>query len=54
MTDDSDDSNYCEEHEVDIDALPKDYDHCPYCREEERIRAQEIHYATRDPTIEPW
>ena len=50
----SEKDNYCEKHEVDIDSLPKDYDFCPYCREEKRIEGRRVHEMTRDPMIEPY
>lgn len=45
--DESDDENRCERHDVDIDALPADYDHCPYCRMESDREAQLVERATR-------
>lgn len=55
MSDDNDEKeNYCEQHDVDIDALPADYDFCPYCREESKREAELQHQVTRDPTLEPW
>lgn len=46
--------NYCELHDLNIDALPDDYDFCPYCREEARQSAEMMHRATRDRRVEPW
>lgn len=49
-----DELNRCEKHDVDIAALPDDYDFCPYCREEQKREDRIRHDATRDPTIEPY
>ncbi|QSG06358.1 hypothetical protein HSR121_2026 [Halapricum desulfuricans] len=46
--------NYCERHDVDLDALPAGYTRCPYCEEEERIQAEQEHLMTRDLSLEPW
>lgn len=50
----SDEENYCERHDVDIDSLPKDYTFCPYCREERRIDAARVEQQARDRTLEPY
>ncbi|UBF22659.1 hypothetical protein HRTV-25_gp78 [Halorubrum tailed virus 25] len=50
----SEKENYCERHDVNLDALPTGYTRCPYCEMEADREAQLRHQATRDPTLEPW
>lgn len=52
--DDNDRENYCEQHDVDIAALPAGYNRCPYCEMDADREAQIRHQMTRDPTREPW
>jgi len=46
---------YCEKHDLKEPAYKHSNDaHCPYCREERRIRAERQHMMTRDSRVEPW
>lgn len=45
---------YCAEHDVHYAGLYPEDNHCPYCREEQRIRDMHRHEMTRDPQVEPW
>lgn len=51
---DRDDDTYCERHDLDWGRLTG-YDHCPACREEQRVREmeQEMHARRADPDMHP-
>jgi hypothetical protein len=55
MSADDSDQMYCEQHDLQSPAYEDTADpHCPYCREEARIQAEERHRITRDRRVEPW
>jgi len=55
MEDSDSDKMYCDEHNLKTPMYEDTGDpHCPYCREERRIRAEREHLLTRDRTVEPW
>ena len=55
MEDSDSDKMYCAEHDMKTPMYEDTGDpHCPYCREERRLRAEREHMLTRDRTVEPW